>query len=287
MTSLRAVGLALVVGGIAAGSIVDDVPAAELWQEEGYTVLAADFHVHSLFGDGGAPPWELWREARRRGLDVIAVTNHNQRLGARIAAAAANRPGRPIVLVGEEVTAPTFHMVAAGISDTIDWRLPARDAIRAIHAQGGIAIAAHPDVHSWRAADEEALRLLDGAEVAHPSTIYPAAGVQLLRFYRTAAALNPSLAPIGSSDFHYGGTLGLCRTFVFARDVSQSGVLEAVREARTVARDAYGRLTGEPSRVEAVQRMLAARPAETHAAQFARVIAWLTLAGLFVLLLFR
>ena len=47
-------------------------------------VLAGDFHVHAFVGDGGVAPWELGREAARRGLDVIAVTNHNQLLAARL-----------------------------------------------------------------------------------------------------------------------------------------------------------------------------------------------------------
>ena len=45
-------------------------------------LIASDFHVQHFPGDGGLAPWELRREARRRELDVIVVTNHSQRLAA-------------------------------------------------------------------------------------------------------------------------------------------------------------------------------------------------------------
>ena len=93
-------------------------------RQPGYFVLAGDFHVHSFLGDGLLAPWEYSREAARRGLDVIAITNHNQIFAARVTAAAARMSGSPIVIVGQEVTTAKFHMVAAGISTRVDWRRP-------------------------------------------------------------------------------------------------------------------------------------------------------------------
>ena len=176
---------------------------------------------------------------------MIAITNHNQIFAARVTAAAARMSGSPIVIVGQEVTTAKFHMVAAGISTRVDWRQPAHDVIRAVHEQGGVAIAAHPLSDSWRAKDEEALRTMDGSEASHPMGLpYAIQGEELVAFYRSAAQRNPSLAPIGSSDFHKMGALGLCRTFVFANEMSEAGVLDAIRKGRTVAFDGQGRFTG-------------------------------------------
>ena len=288
MTAIRVLAVVLVLAGIGAGTLIDRIPARQVPRHDGYFVLAGDFHVHSYIGDGGVAPWELAREARRRALDVIVVTNHNMMTAARFAASIAGKAGGPIVIAGQEVTAPRFHMIAAGISQEIDWRLSAAGAIRAIHQQGGIAIAAHPVRNSWLEKDDEALRLLDGAEVAHPLALSsPIQNEQLLDFYRSASERNPSLAAIGSSDFHFAGTLGLCRTFLFARDVTQEGVLEAIRAGRTVAWHSDGRLIGEESLVQLVRRVRA--DAQPSSAPDWRVMgtAWLTLAGLAVLILFR
>jgi len=288
MSAVRILAGVIIASAVAAGSLLDDVRPRRPHRANEFTVLAADLHVHSFFGDGGVAPWELPREAMRRGLDVIVVSNHNQRVGARIAAAAGNKAGGPIVIVGQEITSPAFHIAAAGLSETVDWRLTARDAIRAVHGQGGIAIAAHPVTYSWRAHDDEALALLDGAEVSHPLMVpYPLGRIELERFYSSAARVNSSLAAIGSSDFHFGGSLGLCRTFVFAREASERGVFDAVRAGRTVALGPRGELTGEPSLVRIVQGIIAADPPVTRAPPLARALSWIVLAAVTVVILFR
>lgn len=287
MTLPRTLGVVLLLSGIVAGTAHDREPVREIPRAGGRFILTADFHVHAFVGDGGVAPWELAREARRRELDAIVVTNHNQLLAARLAASRSPSPS-PIVIVGQEVTAPRFHMVAAGIREVVDWRLSASEAIRAIHAQGGVAIAAHPVPQSWRADDPAALALLDGSEAAHSAAIRSSrARRELAEFFRGAAAGNPSLAPIGSSDFHFGGGLGQCRTYLFADEISEAGVLDAVRAGRTVAYDGHGYLTGDPDRVRVVESLIAQRPPPVRADILSRVASWVSLAGLFVLLLFR
>jgi hypothetical protein len=152
-------------------------------------------------------------------------------------------------------------MIALGVDRLVDWRLSAREAIDVIHAQGGVAIAAHPVPGSWRDPDEEALRRLDGAEVAHQSvTRFSRSRDEFLQFFERLQSINPAAAPIGSTDFHMAAPLGLCRTYVFASERSARAVLEAIRQGRTVARDARGELYGRPAEVAMVRRMLDATP---------------------------
>jgi predicted metal-dependent phosphoesterase TrpH len=286
MKVARIAGIGLVSAAVAAGTAFDvRRPPRQIPRHGEYFVLQGDFHVHAALGDGGVAPWELRREAARRGLDVIAVTNHNQLLAAR--STLSQSGGLPIVLVGQEITAPGFHMTAVGINQTIDWRLTASEAIRAVHDQGGVAIAAHPMPGSWTTKDDEALRLMDGAEVAHPGVIRASRAQRLLLdFHRRAAESNPSLAAIGSSDFHWGGHLGQCRTFLFVRDVSAAGVIDAVRDARTVAFDGDDRLIGDPQLVAAARAILKASPPAIATDARSRFAAWLALAGLAVLVIF-
>jgi hypothetical protein len=216
-------------------------------------VIAGDFHVHAAPGDGLLPVWEVQREADRRGLDVIAITNHNQTLAGRIGRWAARRSSGPMIIAGEEITGTNFHLIAVGIDSAVNWRQPARDAIDHVHAQGGVAIAAHPGPGFVAGYDERALRELDGLELAHPNALQTAFGRQFEEFYTRAAALNPNVAAIGSSDFHMEGPIGLCRTYLFVRERSQAGVIDAIRDGRTVGRCGHEALRGRPELVRLLE----------------------------------
>jgi hypothetical protein len=289
MSLARVIAAGLVAGGIAAGTTMGKPPAAVSGQTDGYTVLAADLHVHSFFGDGVLAPWEIVREARFRGLDVIAITNHNQLLGARIGAWSARGHDRPLVLVGEEVTAPRFHMTAVGVSRSADWHWSREEAIASVHAQGGVAIAAHPDKRSWGAADQAALRAIDGFEIGgpFPEEGNPWDGGWAREFFHAVAGINGNLAPIGATDFHFVRSLGLCRTYILSIGFSQPAVLDAIRQARTVSRDGDGLFYGDPALVRIVEKHLARLPGEPRAARWRSLAAVAALAGLAVLVLVR
>lgn len=244
----------LVAAGLAVGTLADAVPARNPPVEDGYQILAADFHVHGFPGDGALAPWTLRREAAREGLDAITITNHNQTGTARLGAWLSREDGQPLMLVGQEVTAPGFHLIAVGIREAVDWRLPAAAIVDAIHAQGGAAIAAHPDRSYW-GYDDAAMTRLDGAEVALSRRADRVRRAEVEAFFDRVARRNPGLAPIGSSDYHFSGPIGFCRTYVFAREWSVAGVVEAVREGRTVAYDDRGRGRGDPARVAVVERI--------------------------------
>lgn len=245
MTGARWAGAALAAAGLAAGSAIDTrPPLAAPVVAGGYHVIAADFHVHAFPGDGALPPWELAREASRRGLHAIVVSNHNQTFAARLGNRAA---GLPLLIPAQEITTPRFHLIAAGITRTVDWRQPELDIVRDVHAQGGVVIAAHPVRVSWKGGDAM-LAAIDAAEVAHPLTGMVDTGRdELTAFFTRARAVNRDLAPIGSSDFHLVAPLGVCRTYVFASAPTRDGVLDAIRAGRTVAEDQDGVLYGDPA----------------------------------------
>jgi predicted metal-dependent phosphoesterase TrpH len=253
------VSIACVLAAALLGTLSEaGLPAGAPAKAGEFFVLAGDFHVHGFPGDGALPAWALRTEARRRGLHVIALTNHNHRLAGRIGRWLGGDDAKPLVLQSEEVTAAHYHMTAIGIEERIPATLSASDAIKSIHAQGGVAIAAHPAELFWRGWDPAARAALDGAEIAHPMVMGdPQARAELIEFTRATRVLNPRLAPIGSTDFHYRQPMGLCRTFLFAREYSEAGVLEAIRAGRTVAFDPDGRAYGDPGLVAAATRVKA------------------------------
>jgi hypothetical protein len=284
--TLRTVAWAAVIGGLVAGSLAASPSEVTPRQAGGYWVLDADFHVHGFVGDGALAPWALRREAQRAGLEVFALTNHNQTITARIARRLTAASPGPIVLVGQEVTNRDYHISAVGIESTIDAEQPAARVIEDIHAQGGVAIANHPESVKYTAAyDDRALRSLDGFERTHP-VIYasPATTTSFAAFAARVTAVNPEAAFIGSSDYHAGGTPGWCRTYVLARRRTAASVIEAVRDGRTVAADSDGKLFGPPEYVDLVRRAGGDRRPETNdwRATAASAVVWLGLLGVFV-----
>jgi hypothetical protein len=219
---------------VAAGTASDAPVSKPALMLGGYRVLAADFHIHTFpLSSGTLAPWDAALEARQQGLDAVAITGHNQVLSGLAGAWFWRHFGGPIVIPGEEVRGPHFHLIAAGIHRTISWRLPAAQAIDEVHRQGGVAIAAHPTAGSYPYWDATAMERLDGAEVLQPVVhVAPGLGLELQTFF----ARRP-VAAIGSSDYHGSGPLGLCRTLVFVREATPEGVLEAIRAHRTVVVD--------------------------------------------------
>ena len=289
MRRMRAGAWLLLIASTVASTVVDRRATAVpplTTTPDGLLIVAADFHVHGFLGDGALPPWDLAREAQRRDLDVIAVTNHNQNYAVRIHRALFSPPSHPIVIPGIEVTTPEYHLAALGVAQPIDWRLSLPDAIRAIQAQGGLAIGAHPVTRFWERVDDEAIALLDGLEVAHPVGSDKDWRADLDRLYARAKRIKPTIAAIGSSDYHFGAPMGAWRTRVLVQELSVAGVFEAIRSGRTVAYDPEGRVFGEQKWIEAVaaagaRRTTQADPGTQHAAMAG---AWLALA---LLLLFR
>jgi len=221
-------------------------------------VLAADFHVHpAILSAGALAPWDLALEARRQGLDVLAITPHNQVFTALFGRRVSRALGWPLVLAGEEVRSPAYHLIAVGIRHRVSWDQPAADAIADVHRQGGVAIAAHPVAAYWRAYDARAMADLDGAEVLHPVAYLRAD----MREEMEGFFARKEMTAIGSSDYHGLGRLGLCRTFVFVDAATEAAVLDALRARRTLVYDRDGRVHGDPelARLAAADGRLAAR----------------------------
>jgi hypothetical protein len=276
------------------GTLNDRIPPQEPERRGGYLVIESDLHVHTRYSDGFLSPFEVVLAARRHGLHAIAVTEHNVVFPARMAAWLSQRIDGPTVIIGEEVTARGYHLLALGIREAVAPRPTARETALAIQAQGGIAVAAHPTARFQPALDE-ALDVLDGAEVVHPLA-HGGFGAkdfryeQMVDFYERAARDDPGFLAVGASDYHFFKLIGMCRTYVFARDATEASILEALRAGRAVSIAPDGRHFGDASLIELLAREpLAERPAAVGYAPSSgldalfRLVGWLGMIGLVLL----
>jgi predicted metal-dependent phosphoesterase TrpH len=179
----------------------------------------ADLHVHSVASDGTATAEEIVRFAEdRTDLDVIAITDH-ERIDAAVHARklARERGSRVEVVVGEEITTRSGHLVGLYLEQRIKPLRSLRSTIIEIHAQGGLAIPAHPlppyPLCIGRrpieriSADPDSRVYLDGLETFNASS---AGRTHHKPATDLAAALG--LAAIGGSDAHHVTLIGTCWT---------------------------------------------------------------------------
>lgn len=179
----------------------------------------ADLQLHSDLGDGLAPPEAILDAAERVGLDVIALTDHDDIRGAFLLRdIAARRSSRIEIVPGVEVTTRSGHLLALWVEEEIPMFAPLAATVSLIHRVGGIAIVPHPLSYLTFSVGERALRSLaaaadpsvhvDGIETRNPSYAGRVRGAR-------AAWLNAHhlhVAETGSSDAHHAHLVGTAWT---------------------------------------------------------------------------
>lgn len=256
VTLTHAFALSVAVS-VVAGTALDAAPSRAPTFRGGYRVLECDFHAHTRFSDGFLSPFDLVLQADRRGLDALAITEHNIIFPGLMGRWFSRLTAGPLILVGEEVTTGGYHLHGIGLTERIHAGDPLRQVIDDIHRQGGVVIAAHPVKRFWENFTPE-LDRIDAAEVMHPLAYGTGRGSwrweEMRDFYEQARASGHRLTAIGASDYHFGSPLGVCRTLVFARSETEDGVLDALKEGHTVVFDRQGSAYGDPALIELLHK---------------------------------
>jgi predicted metal-dependent phosphoesterase TrpH len=111
----------------------------------GVVKLRADFHSHSHYSrDSIINPRRFIDECVRKGVNCIAVTDHNEIEGAFVIEKLARETGALKVLIGEEVKTSEGEIIGLFLKEFVPRDLTPEDTVRAIHEQGGLAIVPHP-----------------------------------------------------------------------------------------------------------------------------------------------
>ncbi len=191
-----------------------------------------DLHTHTFFsGDGVSSPEELIAAAKAKGLQGIAITDHNtcDAITYLIDKGLMRMDGAAVdnflIVPAVEVTTAEGHLLCIGATLPFLKGKPALDVCHMIHDRGGLAIPPHPyDLFraGIRFATLETLPV-DALEVFNAATT-------LRRYNRYAFkyAQARGLPMTAASDAHHAAAVGTAYTILNTEDLTVKGVLAQI-----------------------------------------------------------
>lgn len=167
-------------------------------------MLRVEFHCHTVFSaDSLTSVEELIAACRRKGIDRVAITDHNTIRGA--IAAQALDPA--LVIVGEEIQTTAGELLAFFVKEEVPPYLPPLEAIDRLKQQGAFISASHPfdatRSHWGREKLLSVLPLIDAIETYNSRCMWPGFNRQAGSFAR-----EHGIAGTSGSDAHSIPELG-------------------------------------------------------------------------------
>ena len=185
-----------------------------------------DLHVHSSCSDGRDPVATILEAAVMRGLDGIAITDHDTLRGWMMAEEIIRDRGLNLILVpGVEVSTAEGHLLVLGTDELPKKGRSLEETLQEAHDLGGIAVVPHP-YHPFRHSLGR-IPDCDAVEVYNSRHLFGMANARA----RWEAGRR-GLPMVAGSDSHYAKTVGLGVTRIRAE--SAEDVLAEILAGRTV-----------------------------------------------------
>lgn len=177
--------------------------------------IKLDLHVHTKYSyDGILSPEKVLKLAINKGLNGIAITDHNSIRGAK-EAKEANKNKDFIVIVGSEIKTNRGEVMGLFLQEEIASR-DFYEAIEEIKAQDGIITIPHP-FDTMRSStlipSKEDAKLVHGVEVFNSRCIFSKYNKLAMEFSKSNG-----LSMTAGSDAHFANEVGLSGIIVHAED---------------------------------------------------------------------
>ena len=186
--------------------------------------IKADLHVHTIYSsDSLITPKDLVFYAKKRGLNAVAVTDHNWLEGAYKIAKETDF----LIIPGMEVSSKDGHIVALNVQELIPRGLSADETVDRIHKAGGVAIACHPYVIFKGCLRDKVSAKFDAIEIIN-ARAFP--------FKRSVKKAEEGaecfgLSRVAGTDAHYGPQIGCAYTAIEAQP-NVEDIAKAIVEGR-------------------------------------------------------
>jgi len=238
-------------------SALDDSSFTELPLNTNPGWYRGDLHMHDAHSDGSCPsqsgksvPCPLFltiQAAVRRGLDFIAITDHNAMSQYDDERELQPYFDKTLLIPGRELTTFHGHANEWGTTRFIDYRVgtppvPNVNAMfRAARALGAIVSINHPEAPTgeicmgcgWNPSPPADMSLVTSIEVVN------GAGRPATRFWEDQLRKGYRLTAVGGSDNHHAtwppdhpGSVGDPTTVIYAQNLSVAALLDGIRSGR-------------------------------------------------------
>jgi predicted metal-dependent phosphoesterase TrpH len=191
-------------------------------------LIKADLHVHTTYSnDSLITPKDLVFYAKKRGLNAVAVTDHNSLDGAYKIAKETDF----LIIPGMEVSSADGHIVALNVPELIPRGLSAVDTVELIHKAGGVAIACHPYVYFKGCLQSNVCEAFDAIEVINARAFPFKNSVKKAE----EAAERLKLSRVAGTDAHYGPQIGYGYTEIEASEPTVEAIAKAIVDGQCSA----------------------------------------------------
>jgi len=203
--------------------------------------LKIDVHIHTFYSDGRGTVREVLKIAKLKGLNGLAITDHNSLKGY---FEAKLYDSGLLIIPGYEVDTDAGHVLVLGLeflpSET--GRICYESLIEWVKCANGLTILAHPaagrtSIERWMRCKPDAIEVLNA--------LYPLYGYFVRRSLNIASKLDVPM--VGGSDAHNPQSVGDSYTIVKLDNLSFEDLIEAFKKG-----DVYfgGGLSPFPSRLK-------------------------------------
>lgn len=190
--------------------------------------LKLDLHVHTNYSpDSFSPVREVFKAAKLKALNGLAITDHETTSAIN---EALKFKGDLIFIPGIEISAERSHILALGIMEPIQSKLPIVDTVEKIHKLGGTAIIAHPYTF-FNSIDESLLKKskIDAIEVINSRSIPFRSKIKQSK----QLAQNLQKPQTAGSDAHLPQEIGNAYTIVLSQSTEVDDILHAIKQGNT------------------------------------------------------
>jgi predicted metal-dependent phosphoesterase TrpH len=191
--------------------------------------MKLDLHIHSQYSeDGIGSPKEIIKILQKKGLQGMAITDHNNVQGGLQAKKVA--PKDFIVIPGVEISTSNGHIIALDVKENIKKNLPVEETIEKIIDINGIPIIPHLfrtmsgiKINKF----EKVYKKISAIEVFN-SCSNPKTNLKTIKI-----AKNFNLGGIGGSDSHIPEYVGYGYTIIDSTDYTIDSVLSEINKKKT------------------------------------------------------
>jgi predicted metal-dependent phosphoesterase TrpH len=194
-------------------------------------MLKLDLHIHSKYSDDGkGSPEEIIKVVKKKGLNGLAITDHNTVKGGLEGLKHSSKDF--IIIPGVEISTTTGHILALNVKENIPKGLTASETVDKILDLNGIPIIPHLFRNMSGIKEKKLISLKDKIDAIE---IFNSCSLPQSNLKTAKVAKKYNLGGTGGSDSHIPEFAGEAYTTIDSNDLSLDSIVSNIEKKKTWA----------------------------------------------------